>query len=716
MNSDYTAYEKMKTIIKEKWNLDVDGPCEPERFQQSRVWERTEEKNKKSGQLKFYQVDSELEVKAIDFIRERCVELRFDRNKMEMTDNDGTSLKANQIPYNFQMDIDRRCFEVAIHRFLESGTAKEAFDVYFCYLEMFIGTYEKTKKMIEMLSEFEKNASSLLMKHRDHYSHSVYVFLIGLAFYQSSDEFRNAYKNKYEKFVKFESDSDQKIRERNLAAHFLKYWGLTALFHDVGYPFELSFEQVKSYFKKDTEKTNVPFVTFNMNNFMNEEKLIDKMKTLKLGETDGYVKDVNTFLAESFYEELKEDFDESEEAKKKNFYKNYLYKIIKDKPSHPEDFSNYMDHAYFSTVILLNTLLGILKDNELDKMITHSLISILLHNSLYKISIAPLNKDKYLSMEKHPLAYLLMLCDELQCWDRTSYGQNSRGEIHPFDCKLTFKDSEITAEYLFDSNTYMKDGKLKAEYKNKKGTHKKLDDTPSKTCEFVSDISDIIDINHNNNNVTLEVFKTFKENKRYRKSYLSSSDFIHFYQFAVLLHKMNHLNVEVTDKKEIEKLEDEFESMSLEYKINHISRAKKFASIINKADCFYSDKPFDCEVVTEFDSEELEKIMGKVEHERWCWEHWIVGWRHIDSQKFNELKADFEKVKKENNLPKELDIRECTKLHKDMPDCTEYNEKTGLEHYVELQEDDKKKDKNPIQNLLKILALEDGIKVYRLRV
>ena len=51
-----------------------------------------------------------------------------------------------------------------------------------------------------------------------------------------------------------------------------------------------------------------------------------------------------------------------------------------------------------------------------------------------------------------------------------------------------------------------------------------------------------------------------------------------------------------------------------------------------------------------------------------------------------------------------------------MPDCTEYNEKTGLEHYVELQEDDKKKDKNPIQNLLKILALEDGIKVYRLRV
>ena len=714
---DYTAYEKMKTIIQKDWKLDVDGPWEPERFQQSRVWEWTEKDNKKTGHIKFYEVNSELEVKAIDFIRKRCKELKFDRTKMDMKDSDGASLKGKQIPYNFQMDIERRCFEVAIHRFLESGTAKEAFDVYFCYLEMFIGTYKKTKKMIEMLSEFEKNASSLLMKHRDHYSHSVYVFLIGLAFYESSEDFRNAYKNKYEKFVEFESDSDEKISERKLAAHFLKYWGLTALFHDIGYPFELSFEQVKSYFKKDTQKTNVPFVTFNMNNFMNEEELVKKMKILNLGENDEDVKDVNSLLAESLYEELKEDFDGPEGKKKKIFYESYLYKIIKHKPSNPEDFNNYMDHAYFSTVILLNTLLDILKkDQELDKMITHSLISILLHNSLYKFSIHPLNKDGYFNMEKHPLAYLLMLCDELQCWDRTSYGQNSRGEIHPFDCNLSFKGSEIIAEYLFDSNTYMKDGQLKAEYQAKDGTHKKLDDSPSKTCEFVSDISDVIDINHNNNNVTLEAFKTFKENKRYRKSYLSSSDFIHFYQFAVLLHKMNHLSGKAPSKDEIEKLEKEFEDMSLEYKINHISRAKKFASIINKVDCFYSDKPFDCEVVTEFDSEEeLEKTIGKVEHERWCWEHWIMGWRHIDSQKFNELKAEFEKVKKENNLPDTLNIRECTKLHKDMPECTEYTEAIGSEHYSELQEDDKKKDKNPIQNLLKILSLEDGIKVYRLR-
>ena len=79
---------------------------------------------------------------------------------------------------------------------------------------------------------------------------------------------------------------------------------------------------------------------------------------------------------------------------------------------------------------------------------------------------------------------------------------------------------------------------------------------------------------------------------------------------------------------------------------------------------------------------------------------------------YNKMQVDNAVLNKKNKEMKDT----ITKLHKDMPDCTEYNEKTGLEHYVELQEDDKKKDKNPIQNLLKILALEDGIKVYRLRV
>lgn len=145
---------------------------------------------------------------------------------------------------------------------------------------MFLGEYGKTKKIIEMPSEFETNASSLLMKHRDHYSHLAYVFIMGLAFYHSSPSFRKAYHNSYKNFIGNSGEklsTDEKAQD---ACHFLKYWGMTSLFHDIGYPFELTFEQVKSYFGDTIE--NVPFVPFNMNRFENSKTADILKKTDKL--------------------------------------------------------------------------------------------------------------------------------------------------------------------------------------------------------------------------------------------------------------------------------------------------------------------------------------------------------------------------------------------------------------------------------------------------
>ena len=48
-----------------------------------------------------------------------------------------------------------------------------------------------------MLSDFENNASNLVLKHRDHYSHSVYVFLIGLAIYHNNENYRKEYGKAY---------------------------------------------------------------------------------------------------------------------------------------------------------------------------------------------------------------------------------------------------------------------------------------------------------------------------------------------------------------------------------------------------------------------------------------------------------------------------------------------------------------------------------------
>ena len=71
-----------------------------------------------------------------------------------------------------------------------------------------------------MLSEFENNGSALFMKHRDHFSHSVYMFALGMAIYETNERYRSTY-------TEFYGINDL----RQSAHHFLRYWGMSALFH-----------------------------------------------------------------------------------------------------------------------------------------------------------------------------------------------------------------------------------------------------------------------------------------------------------------------------------------------------------------------------------------------------------------------------------------------------------------------------------------------------
>ena len=60
--------------------------------------------------------------------------------------------------------------------------------------------------------------------------------------------------------------------------------------------------------------------------------------------------------------------------------------------------------------------------------------------------------------------------------------------------------------------------------------------------------------------------------------------------------------------------------------------------------------------------------------------------------------------------------RERMRIHKDMIDTSEgYSQENAIRHYHEgLDDTDRKKDKRPINNFLKVLARDDGIRVYRL--
>ncbi len=642
-----------------------------------------------------------LEGAALSFIRECCEELRFDMSKatsmsVEGIDFDGTSLKKNQIPFNMEKDIDRLCMENAVDRFLKSGKKEDAFDVYFCYLEMFVGDYQKTRRMIELLSEYEANGSGLLMKHRDHYSHSVYVFVLGLAIYESNKKYRDEYK----KYYGIQDDKEA-------ASHYLQYWGLSSLFHDIGYPFELPFEQVCSYFEVEGDKReNRPFVAYHdLEGFI---ALNDRIRS-ELSEivTEKDFNSINEVFAYILTKKMGDVYGFTEEK---------MLKILTEKPTKPNEFDHYMDHAYFSATVLFKKLF---EEMEIKIQAEHldALTAILMHNSLYKFCIAHYKSEgnKPFKAELHPLAYMLMLCDELQCWDRTAYGRNSKKELHPMGCTFDFSDNNIRAVYLFDEREMAKVNCFKDEYlewlqnpeKDKAPSLKAYSGMYIKkngVSGFQEDIERIVDLQ----DIRLKVETGLAEHIHAgNRSYLSDSNFINLYNFAIILNgrwgNMSWKKAKLagqeeqflSDDKVFEEFADGFKSLSLEYKLSNINQAKAFAKYMNMIGCFYTDKSVDFEQVEKFTDDEL-AIIGKAEHQRWLQEHYDMGWTY---GKVEKDKRDFERK------------------HWDMiPDFNGFDvsEEAAEQNYDRLDKATQDKDTEPMECMLAMLKMFDGLRIYRI--
>lgn len=656
-----------------------------------------------------YAPDS-LEGAALSFIRDWCEELRFDKNKAasmndDNIDFDGKSIRENQIPFNMEKDIDRLCFENAINRFLKSGKKEDAFDVYFCYLEMFVGDYNKTRRMIELLSEYEANGSALLMKHRDHYSHSVYVFCLGLAIFQSNRIFREEYMKTYG----FEAGKEG---EKEAACHYLKYWGLASLFHDIGYPFELPFEQVASYFEvNNEERKGKPFVAYHsLDSFT---KLSGKVQS-RLGSVlglggDKVISTTDELFAYALCEKLGEIYSFSEEE---------MLEILKKKPTEPDVYGYYMDHAYFSATVLFKKLFEEL-NVELTRESIDSLTAIILHNSLYKFSVAHYKDPKVnirLEPQWHPLAFVLMLCDELQCWDRTAYGRNSKLELHPMDCRFKFTEDKIFADYIFDN---AEEGKINR-YKNDTSSDKKLksyssydkrekitrnnDTEKTEVNVFQADIERIVDLS----SIKLEVTSSVERKRAKGNSYISTSNFLNVYNFAVILNgrwgaidewkkarEEGRVEEYLQNEENEKKFTESFGKLSLEYKLSNINQAKAFAGYMDEIGCFYTDEDVDFEMLEKFSDKQVLKI-GILEHRRWLQEHYDMGWRYGDSDK---------------------DKREIERKHKDMIpgfDGFDVSKDASKANYERLGKTEQDKDTDPMECMVALLKMFDGIRIYRL--
>lgn len=285
--------------------------------------------------------------------------------------------------------------------------------------------------------------------YRDHVSHSIWMYFLGLYLYLQNTPVGNA------------------IRKKMTEDTFLKAWKIASIFHDIGYAGDKGIDHEDDYLKPLLEDLR-KFNEFPMGEYLTargikcseaDEEAIARViglftpKVLTLDDLEklpipGKNENILNFI---------EDFAVPTQLAQRNQttpFQNYysLCKTVK-----PKNRERFRDHGILSALILLHQFyyfdycLKSLKNislperlsretrSALEKIITEPITSsyeesikqaaaaMALHNvnvdiwNIEKAKDSPYNlslSDYKITLDDTPLAFLLALTDVLQCWDR----------------------------------------------------------------------------------------------------------------------------------------------------------------------------------------------------------------------------------------------------------------------------------------------------------
>ena len=336
----------------------------------------------------------------------------------------------------------------AVIEFLEGETKDTAFGVYRSFFDSYRITLEGESNpfidLLDVLLSYEERASTLIDKQRDHYVHSVNVFLLGLCFYSQNPNFRAAFEavNLDKSYYPFSYDTKHE--------EFFYRWGIASLFHDVGYPVEIIGKQINKFISFATEvdrqgqvKTHLEFDNFAEFNSIAE--ILPKQDFIKSYYDNhpscAYVDLLkpNDLLAHKLHLSLGVDL-----------------KTVKTAlDSFPEVMakSGFIDHGYYSAIIVLRWY-GFLiqscnyKPEYFFYPILDSASAILLHNYYKNVLLKPPFSKGPLTPGEHPIAYLLILCDELQEWNRTPYGILDKKRNLAEEASVLITDKRLEMTYI----------------------------------------------------------------------------------------------------------------------------------------------------------------------------------------------------------------------------------------------------------------------------
>ena len=535
-----------------------------------------------------------------------------------------------------------------------------------------VGEPNTLLNLIDVMEKYEKNTGELIDRQRDHFIHSVNVFLLGLAIYSQNQNYREIFdkyiqKSGYEKY--YGHDYEEVSREE-----FLYRWGIASLLHDIGYPFEIVGKQLKKIINDGVKSISnsydiqlgIDFTEFD--EFNSIVKIPPYCFAEKFRRKNNEARILNLFKpTDILAHKISTDFDfDMNKTKLLRDDLNSFVEYMKEQ--------DFIDHGFYSAILVLNSYGKVLQKYEKDYdfffyPVVDSASAILLHNYYNKTLQNEKKPFKLGEMDPNssPIAYLLILCDELQEWNRQPFGILDQKKLHVNELLIEINNRKMNIEYI------LKDGFIGLGFsKDKKDfINSVLDidlifengidvgsDVQSEVQNEIMRHSDIEDIQapdifmRNIEKIAKQINSNYNES--IRKEYARAE-------------KKGKVTEEL--EKTMSYLEDDFFELEPQFQLSNLRQARSIPKKLNLIGCEIAPKkdPRPRIGPRGFDEIEIENL-ARFEHQEWCEEKrgngWIYG-EEKDNKKrispylvpWDELEEDTKKLDKDTikNIPKILE-------------------------------------------------------------
>lgn len=523
----------------------------------------------------------------------------------------------------------------ALQAFAAKGTKQTAGEVYETFLDCYKHTLSGDDNFVDLLDilrGYEENAALLIDKQRDHYVHSVNVFLLGIRIYQNSENFRKA-------TAQFLGQKGE-LSFSGVQEEFFFRWGMAALFHDIGYPVEITNNQLRKFIRTvlaDEKRDAEPYIGYHKEDCLTELPCRDQ----KLN----FTAMLSRHIADTL--DVREDLLE-----------NTLAGFVADMQS-----NGHVDHGYYSALALLQHYGFMAEGDDASAKIYREAVldaasAILLHNYYKHVLQKPPFALPPLSAERHPIGYLLILCDELQEWNRQAYGIEDKKKVHAADCKIRMDAGCLKVHYVTYGGVLAEDFCAKKERTLRQLLV--LDNIfPGGVTVSATTRSDILlsDIRSDREKLPRPFLENVEKlSRRIHERYNEAQ-------------RASHPDRELQYP--------DWESLSDDLKYSNIRQARAYFGYLQAAGMYAAPEGDAGQEVLEFPPE-LTEALARKEHESWIAERTDNGWKY-------GAEKDVQKKLSPYLIP-----------------------------YDELPEDVRQMDRDAIDNILPLFH-EIGLRVYRMR-